>query len=215
VTALRQPAWRLAVILLLAAGAASAQERLIEAGKVFPMLDKFYAMPAADRSLLVVSYFVVHDGKPASDLHAALVVGGRRTPVPVGGDGKVQRLPTAAELAAHAQLAVDAPASVKFSIRLSLDTAIPPARQIPAAACAQAIVQANDAVHRAAGVMAMLAPKVKAVTFVGAGSGVAVFADGRKTPLPEIKGSPAYDPDRLKDVRSIELAKIPSLISLE
>jgi hypothetical protein len=207
VTALRQPAWRLAVILLLAAGAASAQERLIEAGKVFPMLDKFYAMPAADRSLLVVSYFVVHDGKPASDLHAALVVGGRRTPVPVGGDGKVQRLPTAAELAAHAQLAVDAPAS--------LDTAIPPARQIPAAACAQAIIQANDAVHRAAGVMAMLAPKVKAVTFVGAGSGVAVFADGRKTPLPEIKGSPAYDPDRLKDVRSIELAKIPSLISLE
>jgi len=205
----------LALVATLDAGAATAQERLVDADKIFALLDKFYAMPPADRSLLAVRYNIMRDGKPAPDLHAFLVVGGKRTPIPVAADGKVERLPTSAELAAHAQVAIDAPPTVKFSNRLSLDTAIPPAPEVNAATCAQAIAQANDAVRRAAGVMAMLAPKVKAATFVGAGSGVAVLADGKTLPLPLIGGAPAYDPDAIKGARTIRLARTPSLISLE
>jgi hypothetical protein len=63
--------------------------------------------------------------------------------------------------------------------------------------------------------MAMLAPKVKAATFIGAGSGVAVMADGKTVPLPLIKGAPAYDPEAVKGARTIRLAKMPSVVSLE
>jgi hypothetical protein len=205
----------LAVVLALAAGGASAQERLVDANRIFARLDKFYAMPPADRSLLAIHYSITRGGKPAANLHAYLVVGGKRTPIPVAADGEVERLPTPAELAAHAQVAIDVPPAVKLSNRLSLDTAIPPALEVNASTCAQAIAQANDAVRRAAGVMAMLAPTIKAVTFVGAGSGVAVLADGKAVPLPVIGAAPAYDPDAIKGAKTIRLAKAPTLISLE
>jgi len=210
-----RPSLILAAVMALAAGAAVAQERLVDAGKVFALLDKFYAMPPADRSLLAVRYTVMRDGKPAPDLHAVLVVGGRRIPIPVAPDGTVGRLPTPAELAAHAEVAIDAPPAFKFASRLSLDTSIPPASELSAATCAQAIGEANAAVRRAAGVMAMLAPKIKAVTFVGAGSGVAVLADGRTVALPLIGAAPAYDPDAIKSAKTIRLARTPALISLE
>jgi len=205
----------LVALAALSAPVAAAQERVIDADKVFALLDKFYAIPAVDRSLLAVRYTIVRDGKPAVGLHAFLVLGAKRTPILVSPEGKVLRLPTAAELAAHAQVAIDAPPAVKFSTRLSIDTDIAPAPEVNAALCAQAIGQANAAVRRAAGVMAMLAPKVKAVTFVGAGSGVAVLTDGTSQPLPLINGAPAYDPDAIKAARTIRLARTPSLISLE
>jgi hypothetical protein len=205
----------LAAALVLAAGAVRAEERLVDAEKVFPLLDKFYAMPPAERSLLVVRYNIMRDGKPPADLHVALVVAGRRTPVAVAADGRLERLPTPADFAAHAQVAIDAPAGSKFSNRLSLDTAIPAALEVSPSTCILAISQANAAVRHAVGVMAMLAPKVKAVTFVGAGSGVAVLADGRTVPLPLIAGAPAYDPDAIKGAKAIRLARTPSLISLE
>ncbi len=204
-----------AVVLALAAGGAAAQERLVDAVRIFAMLDRFYAMPPADRSLLAVRYNVMRDGKPAPDLHAVLVVGQKRTPIPIAADGRIDRLPTPTELAAHAQVAIDAPPSAKFSSRLSLDTAIAPAPEVSAASCAQAIAQANAVIRKAAGVMAMLAPKVKAATFVGAGSGVAVLADGRTVSLPLVGGAPAYDPEVIKDARSIRLGRAPSVISLE
>lgn len=204
-----------ALVLALAAGAAAAQERLIDADKLFGLLDKFYAMPAADRSLLAVRYNVFHDGKPASDLHVFLVVGGKRTALPVAADGRFERLPTPAELAAHAQVAIEAPPTFKVSNRLSLDTALPPALEVNAGACVQAIAQGNDAVRRAAGVMTMMAPKVKAVTFVGAGAGLAVLNDGKTVPLPFIHGAPAFDPVAIKDARVIRLNRAPTLISLE
>jgi hypothetical protein len=205
----------LALIAAGLAGAASAEEKTVDAAKVFAMLDKFYAAPPAERSLLALRYTLTHDGRPATDLHPVLIVGGKRTAIPIAADGRVERLPTAAELAAHAQVGLDAQAGMKFTNHLSLDTAIRPAQEISAAECVQAIDQANAAIRRAAGVMAMLAPKVKAVTFIGAGSGVAVLADGKTAPLPLIKGAPAYDPEALKNVKTLRLAKAPTLVSLE
>jgi hypothetical protein len=158
---------------------------------------------------------LMKDGRPATDLHPVLIVGGKRTPIPIAADGRVERLPTAAELAAHAQIGLDAQPGMKFTNHLSLDTSIRPAQEIAAAECVQAMDQANAAIRRAAGVMAMLAPKVKAVTFVGAGSGVAVLADGKTAPLPLIKGAPAYDPAAIKNARTIKLTKAPTLVSLE
>ncbi len=203
------------LLVLVAAFAARAQERLADAAKLFPMLDKFYATPVADRSALALHYVFVHDGKPATDVHFALVVNGKRTPMALSSTGQVERVPSAADLAAHAQVAIDAPPGVKFNVRLDMATSISPAREIGAAECQAAIDQANAAIRRAAGVMALMAPRVKAATFVGAGSGVAVTADGKTLPLPLIKGAPAYDPAAVPGARTLRLARTPSLVSLE
>jgi len=179
------------------------------------MLDKFYATPQADRSKLAIRFFFTHDGKPAVDVHFFLVVNGKRSPMIINPDGQVQRLPTAPELAAHSQIAVEAKPEYKFGARLSLDTSIKPAQEISAAECDLAVNQANAVIRRAAGVMAMMAPKVKAVTFIGSGSGTALTTEGAAIPLLLIKGAPAYDPEALKNAKTIRLSKTPTLVSLE
>jgi hypothetical protein len=205
----------LALGLLAAPLAAWAGEALVPAAKLFPMLDKYYATPPAERSKLALNYIVLRDGKPATGLTLALVAGGKRTPMPLSPSGKLERLPTAAELAG-AQVAIDAPpGNFKLNVQLNLDTTIPPAPEISAAECAQAIDQVNAAIRRQAGLLALVAPRIKATSFPGAGSGVAVLADGKTVPLPLIKGAPAYDPAAIRNARTIRLAHTPSVVSLE
>ena len=204
------------VLLALAISApAMAEERLVDAGKVFPMLDKFYSAAPADRSLLAMRYSYTQDGKPATALHLTLVAGGQRIPLPIAADGRVERIPTSAELAEHAQVAIDAPKGAKFAVRMSVDTAIRPTTEIGAADCAKAIDQYNAQVRRQAGVMALVVPKAKACTFPGAGSGMAVMADGKTQALSLIKGSPAFEPEAFKGARTVRLAHAPQVVSLE
>ena len=180
-------------------------ERVMDALKVFPFLDRFYGVAAEKRSLIILRYNLTHDGRPATDVKISLLVGDQRIPIPLSARGKVERLPTRAELAAHAQVAIEAPAAAKFRTRIALDTTITPTQEVDAATCAQAIKQINHAIAHAAGVLSILAPKFKATTFEGADSGVAVLADGSTAPLPLIDGHPAYDPARIKDARTIRL----------
>jgi hypothetical protein len=199
------------------ASVASAQavERMVDATKVFPMLDKFLAIAPADRSQLALGYLVTKDGKPASDVRLTLVSGGRRTPLPVAADGRVERLPSGADFAAHAQVDVEAPPGAKLGARLDLGTAIKPAPEISAADCALAITQANAAMHRAAGVLAMLAPRISKTVFIGAVGGMAVGPDGKAQLLPLVKGQPVYDADAVKDAKVLRFTKAPTSIDLE
>jgi hypothetical protein len=195
-----KPFASLALLLALAplpaaAEAPAAPERTVEAAKIFPFLDKFYAASPAERSLLSLRYNLTHDGKPASDVHLFLVLGGKRTPIPVSADGRIERLPTPTELAQHAQVAIEAPQGVKFNNRLNLESAVKPALEVSAADCATSIAQANAAIQRAAGMMAML--------------------DGKTQPLPMVKGAPSYDPASIKGAKTIRLAKAPSVVSLD
>jgi hypothetical protein len=207
----------LALLLALAAAPALAQapapERLVDAGKVFVMLDKFYATPPADRSKLEPSYVVTQDKKPVPNLRLTLVADGKRIPLPLGPNGRIERLPSATELA-HARIEV-AGAKGPLQIQIALFSSIRPAEEINAAECALAISQANSSIKRAAGLMAMLAPQVKATTFPGSGSGVAVMADGKTTPLPLLNGTPTYDPAVIKGARTLRLAKAPSAVGFE
>jgi hypothetical protein len=212
---------RLALASLLATCAATSAlaqgptpERLVDADQVFPMIDKFYATPPADRSTIALAYVFTHEGKPATGVHLALVVNGKRTPLAIEADGRVERLPTPAEMAAHAQVAVDAPKGY-FNVRLNIRPSIRPAQEIDAAQCALAITQLNAAIKRAAGLLALAAPQVKVTTFPGAGSGVAVMGDGKTTPLPLLKGAPVYDPAAIKGAKTIRLAKVPIAVGLE
>jgi hypothetical protein len=191
------------------------EERRVDAAKVFAMLDKFYAAPPAERSMLAMRYTITEDGKPPTHVRLTLVEGARRTPLPIRTDGKVERIPTAAELAGHAEVLVEAPKGSRLATRPDVDTTIRPGLEISAADCARAIDQFNAQVRRVAGVMAMVAPKAKACTFPGSGSGVAVMVDGKTQPLPLMRGAPALEPDALKGARSVRLANPPTMVSLE
>ena len=210
---------RIAFTVLLAAVAGSvlaqSTERMVDAAKVFPMLDKFYAAPPAERSLLTMRFSYTEEGRPATNLRLTLVQGAKRTPLPIRADGKVERIPTQAELADHAQVAIEAPKGSKFAAHMSVDTAIRPTLEISAGDCAKAIDQYDAQVKRQAGILAMVVPKAKACTFPGAGSGVAVMGDGKNQPLPVIKGMPAFEPENARGAKLIRLARAPSVVSLE
>jgi hypothetical protein len=200
---------------LAASASADTTERLVDAGRVFPLLDKFIAIAPADRSRLALGYRVTEDGRAPTDVRLTLVSGGRRTPLPLAPDGQVERLPVAADFASHAEVAIAAPKGAKLAAQIELSAAIPSAPEIAAADCALAITQGQAAVRRAAGMMALLAPRITKAVFVGSGSGVAVGADGQSRPLPLVDGQPAYDPAALKDAKVLRLAKAPVKIELQ
>lgn len=190
-------------------------EKTLDAAKGFALLDKFYASPPAERSLLAMRYTVMENGAPAAHVKFALIVGGKRIPLPIGADGKVERLPTVAELNAHAQLAIEAPKGTRLAMSPTVETAIRPTSEISPADCAKAIEQFNAQVKRQAGILALAAPKAKVCTFPGAGSGVAVLADGKTQPLTVVKGMPAFEPEAAKGARVVRLTKVPTAVSLE
>jgi beta-lactamase regulating signal transducer with metallopeptidase domain len=191
--------------------------RPVPARIVFPYLARYYAFPATERSRVEIAYRFTIGGKPAHSLGLTLDVGGRRAPIPLDAGGWARRLPSAAELAANAAVfAVRAPRQpVQLDIRPNLQTSIAPAREISAADCALAISQVQGGAKKAMGLLGFFLSKIRAVTFPGAVSGVAILENGRTVPLPQLEGSPAYDPQAIPSARLIRLARTPTIVDLE
>jgi beta-lactamase regulating signal transducer with metallopeptidase domain len=195
---------------------ADLRQRVVPAEKLFPYLQLYYSFPAPDRSKVVLDYILTLDGKPATGLGFLLNAGDRSEPLRLDADGKVERLPSAADLAAHAVVMVRAPAGQhNLIVTPSLHTSIPPAREISAADCAQAIAQVTAGSRKIKGLLGFLVSRTRAVTFPGAGVGIAILADGRTVPLPLLHGAPAYDPAVIRSAKLIRLARMPLLVDLE
>jgi hypothetical protein len=123
----------------------------VKLSKVFGFLDKYLAIPPAERNRFVLAYTFMVDGKPGGGLNAAIVeTDGRRTPLAFAPDGRALRLPNAAQLAG-ASFAADVPAATKLGVRLSLEPLITPARELPAHDLELSLAQANAAWPRPAG----------------------------------------------------------------
>jgi hypothetical protein len=198
----------------LAPGLAQAAEKPpVKLARAFPYLDKYFALPPAQRDRFVMGYTFRKDGKPAADLKGWIIqAGGRREPLALGPDGRVLRLPTAAELQS-AMLALDVPEGVKMGVTLDLLPSVPPAREMAARDLSLAIDQANAGMAKAAGLLSFATPRLIAVSFQGAGSGTAVLADGRQAPLPLAEGAPAYAPARLTGAARLVFARIPARLT--
>jgi hypothetical protein len=203
-----------AVLLVLAiAGPAAAAGKQVEAAKVFPRLDAYLKLPPAERSRFTIAYYL-HVGPQPLTAPMFLVEGERRTPVPLRADGKVMRLPTLAQLdKATVEVGVDA--ATRISNTIGLEPLVAPAADLDARELAAAVAQAGPGMKKIAGVFAMALPTPKAVMFVGAPSGEAELADGRRVPLPLVKGVPAYDPAVLPNARRIRLAKVPTKLDID
>ncbi len=190
-----------AVLALAAATSAVAAERLVDADKVFPELARFLALPPAARDRFTTTYQVRTKGGPLEVVKLSLVEGSLRTPVPLGRDGRVLRLPTPAQL--KGQVAVDTPDGVRLSTHPDIECTGLGGREIAAARTAACIDQLRAAVKRMAGVAAFLAPDFDRARLEGAGGGAVVLADGSRRPLPLVEGAPVFTPSAFPTARSL------------
>lgn len=187
----------------------------VKLAKVFGYLDKYLAIPPAQRNRFVLAYYIQMNGKPAAGLKAFIVEpDGKRAPIVLGADGKVLRLPTAAQLAT-ADFVADVPADTKLGVRLELEPTAAPAQEFNPRELEQAIVQANAGMSKAAGLISFALPKLTGVTFPGAGSGKARLGDGREVALPVAEGAPFYDAKLIKGAVAILLAHAPARLAFK
>jgi hypothetical protein len=203
-----------AAALCLSSVAAHAEERLVDASRVFGFLTTYQALKPAERSGFTLGYALRQDGKPVRPDITLVETDGRRTPLPVDAEGRIMRLPTAAQMAGKPQVAVNA-AVGKVAVAMLVESTLRPAAEMPVAPFAPALAQVNAGVAAKLGMLAGLVPKVSRVTFVGVPSGVAVMADGRQVPLPGAKEGPTFDPEVLKGARSVKFPKAPDHIRFE
>lgn len=213
VTARRRLGALVLAAALSAALPAAAANKQVDAGKVFVQLDKYWALPPAERAHFTVAYYLRQGGQPLS-VPIWLIAGGQRIPVPLNANGRVERLPTRAELpGAKLEFGVDG--AIKLSANLTAEPLVAPAADLDAPYLAAAIGEVGRGMKKMAGLLAIAVPTPKAVLFEGSPSGEAELADGRRVPLPLVKGAPAYDPAQVPNARRIHLSKVPTRLDID
>ncbi|MFZ0269651.1 hypothetical protein [Caulobacter sp.] len=187
--------------------------KIAPATKVFSFLEAFLKLPAAERSRIKLSYALLRDGKRAAGLKATLIeAGGVRTPLPIDGEGRFERMPTLAQLQAKAQVSFDVPADTKLGSSMLLDPVLKPAAEYDARELVATVEDSNRAIRKAAGLMAMMAPHMDGLKFLAADSGVAIFPNGSSKPLPADAGAVVFEPGQFKGASRVRLAKTPSAV---
>ncbi len=197
--------------------AALADDQRLALSKAFPMLEQYLGVPASERSRFYLAYRAVRDKRPTSDARAAIVgAGGAAVPLGFDRSGFVTRLPSLAELKGGAEFVI---AGQPFKLQPEARCAIAPSTHIDAAELAAALAQANAAIAKAAGPLAVIIPKLTAAFFPDAVSGHALFADGRQAPLqvfnaPALGPVPFFEPAKAAGAKAVLLAKAPSRVLL-
>jgi hypothetical protein len=206
---------------MLAATAARAAGRPpAKADTLYPYLKMYLEAPPEQRTHFVLAYYVMRDRKPAPDVKAFLVgADGRRRPITISGDGRIETLPSLADLHANIQVEVDAPTSDKVGTTLEILATAPPAARMDTHTLALAMLQANAAIAAHAGVLAFAAPKLTCAYMIGTHSGQAVLANGRSVALPlrtgaYFAGTPYFDSVAMPDARTVVLDKVPLRVLL-
>ena len=204
-----------AALAALPGAALAAAKAPVKLAKVYPYLDAFLKLPAAQRSRFHPAYYLTIAGKPAAGLHAFTIDGTVRTPVVIEADGRLPHLPTLAQLQGSTMFQADLPAETKIGIRLEIQATMAPAAQLDCHELSLAITQAGDAVKAIAGPMAFAAPKITVAAFPGAVGGMALLPDNRRYPLAVGKFGPFYDPSKAPGATKVSLTHAPSRILLD
>lgn len=130
-------------------------------------LDKFHALPAAERDKVIVYAKLVPVNKAISPLNAGLVVvdGASRTPLPLDAAGRARIVPNAQWLADDAQIWTSLPKGEKMSLGFDLGAVVPETAQWRYASVMGAVPQSNAAIGKVAGALSLFVPKMKSVIF--------------------------------------------------
>jgi len=207
-------------VSILAAGLAQATPTTVKADGLYPYLKMYLETAPAQRDRFLLAYYAMRGHKPAPDVKAFLVgANGARRPIAIAGDGRVQTLPSLAELNGNIQVEFDAAPGDKISPNLEMLVTAPPAARMDTHALLLAMAQANAAIAAHAGVLAFAAPKLTCAYMLGAHSGQAMLANGKSVPLPTrtgqmLVGVPYFDSQALPDARTIVLDRAPMRVIL-
>lgn len=196
----------------LAAGPASAAGKSVDAKKVFPYLDAYLKLPAAERSRFRLTYLFLRDGKPLA-APVWLVDGAARTAISLRADGAATRLPTLAQLDS-AKVQIDVDEGVKLGVHMVMEPTMAPAADLDARELAAAYAQCATGIKKSLGILAMAMPKLQGLEFPGVPSGEAELADGRRVPLPVVKGVVGFSPAAMPTAKTLHFPKAPSRIEI-
>ena len=189
---------------------ASAAANGIRVSEAFPYLDRYYGIPAGERSLFHVSYTIRQGGRPFTGRAWYLDAQNNRTPVPLSSEGEVGRLPTLAQLRdSRFRLQADLPPGSRVGMGLTVEPNLRPAAQLNAGDLTAVINQVNSALRSAAGLMRFMVPTMGRIAFVGARGGEVVMADGSARPLPTVRNELSFEPERYPGARGVRFASAP------
>jgi hypothetical protein len=213
---MRDASRRLALAALLALAAAwpaAAADKISDTDKVFPFLEAYLRLPPAERSHFTMQYYF-HIGPQPLTAPVWFLDGDNRAPIPLRADGRLQRLPSLEEVKRYGKVAVGVDEKTKLGITIGIEPIVAPATELDARELAAAIAQAAVGQKKVGGIMALAMPKLQEIAFIGAASGEVEFADGRRAPLPLVKGVPTYNPTTLPNARRLRFPKAPSKLDM-
>ena len=188
------------------------KSRDVEASKVFAYLDTYLSLPPDQRTGFALSYrFKAPGAQTPPRLY--LLRGAEQIVLPIAADGRVELLPSLADLKARAHVLLQAPEGIKVSETLDLMATQPMRADYAATDFNVGLEQVNRAVKKIAGPLSLMAPKMTKVVFVGAGSGELIDAAGHAQPLPMSADGPAFSPMSMPSARAIRLARAPVRIA--
>ena len=130
-------------------------------------LDKFDALPTAERDKVILYAKLVPVNKAISPLDAGLVVvdGATRTPLPLDAGGRARMALNKQWMADDAQIWTSLPKGEKMSMGFDLGAVLPETTQWRYATVMGAIPQTNAAIGKVAGALSLFVPTMKSVIF--------------------------------------------------
>ena len=166
-TSLHFPLACLALLLALPVHAAEREwlpyRKLVDIIK----LDKFDALPPAERDKVILYAKLVPVNKAISPLDAGLVVvdGTSRTPLPLDANGRARMTLNPQWMAHDAQIWTSLPKGEKMRMGFDLGAVLPETPQWRYASVMGAIPQTNAAIGKVAGALSLFVPKMKSLIF--------------------------------------------------
>ena len=188
------------------------------ASDAFPGLKGFLNMPSADRSQINVYYVLrIKHADPAA-VHITMTYQGRTTPLNLQMDGRITPLPTRDQLNGGATVSISGPQSANVAMKLHVFSTQSNGKTYDAGGLSTGIKQANAAMGKIAGALALMLPKLDRVYFIGGGNGIAQLANGQTVKLPRTvqagqypAGTPYFVPSQIGGAVRIELSSPASL----
>lgn len=198
-----------------APAAPAASDRAVPIGQLFPFLDRYYRIRPADRSLFRLGYRIRSGSGPFAGRMWLLDPANTRTPLEVGPQGQIRRLPTAEMLSTRGwRVTTDAPQGTRFNVNMEVQPTLQPAAEMSAPVLAQTVAQTNRAIRGAAGLARFAVPTMTRVVFTGVRGGEAVLADGRVVALPVADGGPNFTPATLPTARTLRFPSAPERVTI-
>ena len=169
--------------------------------QMFPMAGDFLALPDSERSHIEISYKITAKSQQEFRMWVESEAG--RQMIERGPDGTVELAEVEQFLPANPMVMTDLPDDGGGSVSMTVSPRLDLEEQVTVSDVCTAMEQANDAIGKKAGLMAMMAPKMKGVRFeLPANSSASLMTeDGTSRPLASEETSVTFKPKK-KDCRN-------------